>query len=159
MDTINCVCVLRVPSVGLVLQNFKKQETKFREWLIQFRVMGHITTWEEDYKGNNTSPSLQFLLANAWSASCYVLMNSYKFVRFRCCTNCQASVTWRRLRRLPHYYERIALIRRFVHMRWHRKQIADGSRTNQQWKRNTNYNCQNKKQLTFYQRNIQETVT
>jgi hypothetical protein len=34
------------------------------------RVMGHITAWEEDYKGNNTSPSLQSPLANSWSPSC-----------------------------------------------------------------------------------------
>jgi hypothetical protein len=27
--------------------------------------MCHITTWEEDYKGNNTSPSLQSPLANS----------------------------------------------------------------------------------------------
>jgi c-di-GMP-binding flagellar brake protein YcgR len=27
--------------------------------------MGHITTLEEDYKGNNTSRSLQFPLANS----------------------------------------------------------------------------------------------
>jgi len=32
--------------------------------------MGHITAWEEDYKGNNTSPSLQSPLANSWSPSC-----------------------------------------------------------------------------------------
>jgi hypothetical protein len=32
--------------------------------------MGHITTWEEDYKGNNTSPSLQSPLANSSSPSC-----------------------------------------------------------------------------------------
>jgi hypothetical protein len=32
--------------------------------------MGHITTWEEDYKGNNTSPSLQSSLANSSSPSC-----------------------------------------------------------------------------------------
>jgi hypothetical protein len=31
--------------------------------------MGHITTWEEDYKGNNTSPSLQSPLANSSSPS------------------------------------------------------------------------------------------
>jgi hypothetical protein len=32
--------------------------------------MCHITTWEEDYKGNNTSPSLQSPLANSSSPSC-----------------------------------------------------------------------------------------
>jgi hypothetical protein len=32
--------------------------------------MGHITTSEEDYKGNNTSPSLQSPLANSSSPSC-----------------------------------------------------------------------------------------
>jgi hypothetical protein len=32
--------------------------------------MCHITTWEEDYKGNNTSPSLQSPLVNSWSPSC-----------------------------------------------------------------------------------------
>jgi hypothetical protein len=32
--------------------------------------MGHITAWEEDYKGSNTSPSLQSPLANSWSPSC-----------------------------------------------------------------------------------------
>jgi hypothetical protein len=32
--------------------------------------MGHITAWEEDYKRNNTSPSLQSPLANSWSPSC-----------------------------------------------------------------------------------------
>jgi hypothetical protein len=32
--------------------------------------MGHITAWEEDYKGNNTSPSLQSPLANSSSPSC-----------------------------------------------------------------------------------------
>jgi hypothetical protein len=30
----------------------------------------HITRWEEDYKGNNTSPSLQSPLANSSSPSC-----------------------------------------------------------------------------------------
>jgi hypothetical protein len=43
---------------------------KFCEWLIQFGDMCHITTWEEDYKGNNTSPSLQSPLANFSSPSC-----------------------------------------------------------------------------------------
>jgi hypothetical protein len=37
---------------------------------MQFRVMGHITAWVEDYEGNNTSPSLQSPLANSWSRSC-----------------------------------------------------------------------------------------
>jgi hypothetical protein len=32
--------------------------------------MGHITAWEEDYKGNNTSPFLQSPLANSSSPSC-----------------------------------------------------------------------------------------
>jgi hypothetical protein len=32
--------------------------------------MALITAWEEDYKGNNTSPSLQSPLANSWSPSC-----------------------------------------------------------------------------------------
>jgi hypothetical protein len=32
--------------------------------------MAHITTWEEDYKGNNNSPSLQSPLANSLSPSC-----------------------------------------------------------------------------------------
>jgi hypothetical protein len=32
--------------------------------------MCHITTWEEDYKGNNTSPSLQSPLANSSTPSC-----------------------------------------------------------------------------------------
>jgi hypothetical protein len=32
--------------------------------------MCHITTWEEDYKGNNTFPSLQSPLANSSSPSC-----------------------------------------------------------------------------------------
>jgi hypothetical protein len=35
--------------------------------------MCHITTWEEDYKGNNTSPSLQSPLANSSSPSCTYL--------------------------------------------------------------------------------------
>jgi hypothetical protein len=35
--------------------------------------MTHITTWEEDYKGNNTSPSLQSSLANSSSPSCKYL--------------------------------------------------------------------------------------
>jgi hypothetical protein len=37
---------------------------------IQFGDMGHITTWEEDYKGNNTSPSLQSPLASSSTPSC-----------------------------------------------------------------------------------------
>jgi hypothetical protein len=32
--------------------------------------MDHITTWEEDYKGNNTSPSLQSPIANSSTPSC-----------------------------------------------------------------------------------------
>jgi hypothetical protein len=32
--------------------------------------MCHITTWEEDYNGNNTSASLQSPLANSSSPSC-----------------------------------------------------------------------------------------
>jgi hypothetical protein len=32
--------------------------------------MAHITMWEEDYKGNNISPSLQSPLANSSSPSC-----------------------------------------------------------------------------------------
>jgi hypothetical protein len=32
--------------------------------------MDHTTTWEEDYKGNNTSPSLQSPLANSSTPSC-----------------------------------------------------------------------------------------
>jgi hypothetical protein len=32
--------------------------------------MAHITTWEEDYMGDNTSPSLQAPLANSSSPSC-----------------------------------------------------------------------------------------
>jgi hypothetical protein len=39
--------------------------------------MGHITTWEEDYKGNNTSPSLQSPLANSSSPSCICLILVY----------------------------------------------------------------------------------
>jgi len=38
--------------------------------------MGHITAWEEDYKGNNTSPSLQSPLANSWSPSCIFTRNA-----------------------------------------------------------------------------------
>jgi hypothetical protein len=52
---------------------------KFCEWLIQFGGMCHITTWEEDYKGNNTSPSPQSPLANSSSPSCtYALYLHYK---------------------------------------------------------------------------------
>jgi hypothetical protein len=42
--------------------------------------MCHITTWEEDYKGNNTFPSLQSPLANSSSPSCtrYVMSNDMK---------------------------------------------------------------------------------
>jgi hypothetical protein len=43
---------------------------KYCEWLIQFGDMCHITTWEEDYKGNNTSPSLHSPLANSSTPSC-----------------------------------------------------------------------------------------
>jgi hypothetical protein len=32
--------------------------------------MAHITTWEEDYKGNNTSPSLQSPIVNSSSPGC-----------------------------------------------------------------------------------------
>jgi hypothetical protein len=49
------------------------QETKFCEWLIKFGYMAHITTWEEDYKGNNTSPSLQSPLANSSPSSMWKL--------------------------------------------------------------------------------------
>jgi len=42
--------------------------------------MCHITTWEEDYKGNNTSPSLQSPLANSSSPSCTdMFQRQYKF--------------------------------------------------------------------------------
>jgi hypothetical protein len=33
-------------------------------------ITSHITAWEEDYKGKNTSPSLQSPLTNSWSPSC-----------------------------------------------------------------------------------------
>jgi hypothetical protein len=35
--------------------------------------MCHITTWEEDYKGNNTSPSFQSPLTNSSTPSCSCL--------------------------------------------------------------------------------------
>jgi hypothetical protein len=40
--------------------------------------MAHITTWEEDYKGNNTSPSLQSPLANSLSPSCIHERGTYR---------------------------------------------------------------------------------
>jgi hypothetical protein len=45
--------------------------------------MAHITTWEEDYKGNNTSPSLQSPLANSWSPSCMYSATIYCTREFR----------------------------------------------------------------------------
>jgi hypothetical protein len=45
--------------------------------------MGHLTAWEEDYKGNNTSPSLQSPLANSWSPSCTVLQRESCAQNFR----------------------------------------------------------------------------
>jgi hypothetical protein len=39
--------------------------------------MCHITTWEEDYKGNNTSLSLQSPLANSSSPSCRQTHKTY----------------------------------------------------------------------------------
>jgi hypothetical protein len=39
--------------------------------------MCHITTWEEDYKGNNTSPSLQSPLANSSTPSCTYTASLY----------------------------------------------------------------------------------
>jgi hypothetical protein len=39
--------------------------------------MGHITTWEEDYKGNNNCPSLQSPLANSSYPNCSLLAYAY----------------------------------------------------------------------------------
>jgi hypothetical protein len=52
-------------------------------------VMVHITAWEEDYKGNNTSPSLQSPLANSSSPSCtsYIIHENIQSYFFRLSQN------------------------------------------------------------------------